>query len=1162
MKEYRISLVCFFTLSLLIILPVIVRAETIFITGPITDDTVWSPPNVYVIDRSFSIPTGVTLTIKPGTIIKGKNSGSLGSGIHGKLEARGTSVLPIYFTSWSDDSVGGDTNLDGPSTAINSSWQGLYFKQGSVGQFDFVDLGYAGAGRLVGIENDGGNVEIRNSNIHDNYSNLFDWVIGHYRSGNNILQKSGNLLVASSTIDNSSNGISIESGQADISGNIFKNHNGYGGGFGIYVNGGQSLILFNNTFENNQRTASISASTVFSHGGNTSSDFSNRGFEINGSLSGNTTFLGGDLPYIVGNITVGLGQTLTLKPGVILKMSDRFSNGAITIKGKLIAHGTPEAKIYITSLRDDSIGGDTNGDGTVTLPAPRNWNAIFLEGGSIADFKETIVRYGGYNYNGEYLTGVAAAIYQRGAVFSITNSIFEYNAGASIFQDGGSTEVMSSEFRNGDTGLWSRGGNAKISRSSFENNFGIGIYNQGGPTIDARQNWWGDPSGPRDTSTTTPTGLGDRINGDILYHPFLTTPPQPLAKCCSNVLFLPGIKGSVLKSGSDTIWPPTVFSNDVLQLALNENGESINQVKVDGILNKFYSANIYQDFSDFMDNLKTINPTTGTSTIKNWLPLGYDWRYSPAKIVRDGIETQNGHLNVIETIEHLAADSPTGQVTIVAHSMGGLLGKAIVKELESQNRTDLIDSFVMVGSPQLGTPQALASLLHGDGENILGGVITAKSEIRNIARNMQSAYDLLPSPRYFVQVLDPIATFKEADFTMSWRNLWGDNINNFAELQAFASGAGRSRPSQSDLFTPEVLRLDLLEQAQNFHDQYDNYELPANIRVVQIAGWGLPTTKTIEYKKRHNQPYYSASFTVEGDKTVVYQSAISSNKTETYYLNLSTYNNDQSKSFQHRDVLSTDPIKEVTYKIIKNEVIENISYISNTKPPLTEEDTKLLVSTHSPVILGAYDANGKFTGVVQNQNPSSGMLEIKEEIPGSSFFSIGESQYVFLPKSGSYDFVFKGTGTGPATVEIGDFANDQETLLATFTDLPVTPNTEASFTVTSTAPDQTVILIDEDHDGNPDLTVRPDGSTLSLPELLNILKSNISALEAKNSLKQKLLKKIDKLEKRIGKQKLNLANKTLDQISRKINKKVADSKISETEANEILEILDQMESLL
>ncbi|MCJ7547637.1 MAG: hypothetical protein MUP30_12595, partial [Deltaproteobacteria bacterium] len=71
-------------------------------------------------------------------------------------------------------------------------------------------------------------------------------------------------------------------------------------------------------------------------------------------------------------MTVNAGVTLNIQSGVIVKFN---ANCSISVDGTLIADGTETDRIYFTSIKDDSIGGDTNGDGTGSTPARGNWRA-------------------------------------------------------------------------------------------------------------------------------------------------------------------------------------------------------------------------------------------------------------------------------------------------------------------------------------------------------------------------------------------------------------------------------------------------------------------------------------------------------------------------------------------------------------------------------------------------------------------------------------------------------------------------------------------------------------------------------------------------------------------------------------------------------------------
>lgn len=81
---------------------------------------------------NITVANGATLTIEPGVIVKFGSGKSLL--VSGTLNAVGTETDKIYFTSYRDDALGGDTNNDGPSS-------------GSAGDWDRISL--AGAGSVL-----------------------------------------------------------------------------------------------------------------------------------------------------------------------------------------------------------------------------------------------------------------------------------------------------------------------------------------------------------------------------------------------------------------------------------------------------------------------------------------------------------------------------------------------------------------------------------------------------------------------------------------------------------------------------------------------------------------------------------------------------------------------------------------------------------------------------------------------------------------------------------------------------------------------------------------------------------------------------------------------------------------------------------------------------
>lgn len=95
-------------------------AGTVSKAGFITASETWTADNIYVLTGKVVVGSGVTLTIEPGTIIKGaEGAGTLASALviaqGGKINAVGTAAKPIIFTSVLDNIQVGQlsgTNLD------------------------------------------------------------------------------------------------------------------------------------------------------------------------------------------------------------------------------------------------------------------------------------------------------------------------------------------------------------------------------------------------------------------------------------------------------------------------------------------------------------------------------------------------------------------------------------------------------------------------------------------------------------------------------------------------------------------------------------------------------------------------------------------------------------------------------------------------------------------------------------------------------------------------------------------------------------------------------------------------------------------------------------------------------------------------------------------
>ncbi|WP_129633530.1 hypothetical protein [Candidatus Oscillochloris fontis] len=116
---------------------------------------------------------------------------------------------------------------------------------------------------------------------------------------------------------------------------------------------------------------------------------------VSGAISTNTTWSSVFIYILQGDVTINTGVTLTIQPGTVIKAG---LNESIFVHGTFNANGTLQNPIYFTSENDDTICGDTNGDGTTTIPAANDWGVIEFEDGSnnTSSLTRAVLRYGGY----------------------------------------------------------------------------------------------------------------------------------------------------------------------------------------------------------------------------------------------------------------------------------------------------------------------------------------------------------------------------------------------------------------------------------------------------------------------------------------------------------------------------------------------------------------------------------------------------------------------------------------------------------------------------------------------------------------------------------------------------------------------------------------------
>lgn len=667
-----------------------------------------------------------------------------------------------------------------------------------------------------------------------------------------------------------------------------------------------------------------------------------------------------------------------------------------------------------------------------------------------------------------------------------------------------------------------------------------GVNNYGSLPVGARNNWWGDPAGPDPQNLR---GMRTSVGANIHFTPWLptenidtatTSPSEP-----SNILFLPGISGSRLYQKVFGIenqrWEPSlsITQSDVRALGMDASGNSINAiyVKEGQAVDSFTvkpttKLDIYRTFFGQLARLKA------EGKVADYLVFPYDWRKSPIDVAEGANDYEDGARYLSEELEKLSGTSLSGKVTIAGHSNGGLVAKALMKKLERLGKASLVDKVILVDSPQLGAPNALAPILHGDYGALTshGGLLISQENMRNLAHNMPDAYALLPGDLYLYGVTDPVIDLTDAPKLALESGVSSTTIGSNEDYIKFITGTGgRAVPASDDVETPNTLSSFLSLQAAQLHQYLDDWQAPVGVKRIEIAGWGLDTVKGIKYTETEKTVCsgifrtcslktfltHQPMMTTDGDGTVVLSSQVSDSASDTFYINLRISNKERLENHLHADVTESKAFQDLFNQLVGTSSVGILpNYVLNIKPIPELEENRLRLRVLSPVSLDAYDDQGRHTGMLTN--PYSDMLIKEEQIPNSYYQEYGEGKYLGLGGTGTSTILLKGLGTGTFTFEATSIANGTSTTIV-YRDIPVTSSTSAQIVIQDDEVQKASLSIDTNGDGKTDTVVASSTQSQSPLVYVRLMRSTINAMDMGATSKRQLMAKLYNVETLIKK---------------------------------------------
>ena len=472
----------------------------------------------------LTVPDGATLTVAPGTRLDFGPPYGITVADGGALVAEGTASQPIVFTSTAAAASQQSRAL------LAQEWIGLWARQGSKLRLDHCDISYGSDGNFGngGLEIDTDDAQVKNCKIHHNR-----------QTGLYLASMSGStarpVLTNVDVTDNGRSGVHLEARSGSVlsvtwNGGVIS-RNGWSGVSSYTSNSLITPTWRNLTIADNGAAGDTAErrAGIYWYQHNINPDLENL------TLTGNVGTAA--LWYCNGSITAsnltatGNGSDELQIPGCEVYGGRQWDLGDASIPIRVTGHVEVMANGLLSILPGATLHFDKNPYSSPTVLRVRDQAALYALGTA-----ERPIVFTGNTPEPGWWTGISAV---DRAQLVLRHCEIGYGGGGAPMSleirwglSGGvpAADIQQCEVHHSAT----RGVRFDFANfpdttppifhyNHLHDNAEEGVANWDAPPLDARDNYWGDPTGPYH-ATQNPGGQGDKVGDNILFYPWLNAP--------------------------------------------------------------------------------------------------------------------------------------------------------------------------------------------------------------------------------------------------------------------------------------------------------------------------------------------------------------------------------------------------------------------------------------------------------------------------------------------------------------------------------------------------------------------------------------------------------------------------------------------------------------